>query len=52
MQVIGNINVDWVGSPIDRHSTIGYCILVGGNLISQKNKKQDVIARSRVEAEY
>ena len=33
-------------------STFGFCILIGGNLLSWKNKKQNMIIRSRVEAKY
>lgn len=33
-------------------STSGYCIFIIGNLISWKNKKQDVVVRSSVEAKY
>lgn len=42
----------WVGSPIDRCSTTGYCVFVGGNLVFWKSKKQNDFAWSSVEAEY
>ena len=45
-------NADWAGSITDRRSTSGWCTFVGGNLVTWRSKKQLVVVRSNVEAEY
>jgi hypothetical protein len=45
-------DADWVGCLDDRKFTSGYCAFVGGNLVSWRSKKQNVVARSTAEAEY
>ncbi|KAM2660445.1 hypothetical protein EV2_022859 [Malus domestica] len=50
--ISGYTNADWERNAIDRKSTTGYCTFVGGNLVTWKSKKQQVIALSSAEAEY
>ena len=50
--IIGYTDADWAGSPSDKRSTSEYCVLVGGNLVWWKSKKQNVIARSSAESKY
>ncbi|XP_027343065.1 uncharacterized protein LOC113855633 [Abrus precatorius] len=39
-------------SPSDRRSTSGYCVVIEGNMISWRSKKQNIVVRSSAEAEY
>ncbi|RVW31427.1 Retrovirus-related Pol polyprotein from transposon RE1 [Vitis vinifera] len=43
---------NWAGSVDDRRSTTGYCTYVWGNLVTWRSKKQSVVAKSNVEAEF
>lgn len=45
-------DADWAGSTIYRRSTSGYCTFIRINLVIRRSKKQNVVARSSVEAEY
>uniref|UniRef100_A0A0V0GVX2 Putative ovule protein n=1 Tax=Solanum chacoense TaxID=4108 RepID=A0A0V0GVX2_SOLCH len=45
-------DVDWAGSKINRRSTTGYCIFVGGNLVAWRSKKRSVVSRSSAESKY
>ncbi|RVW18959.1 Retrovirus-related Pol polyprotein from transposon RE1 [Vitis vinifera] len=45
-------DVVWAGAVDDRRSTSGYFTFVGGNLVTWKSKKQNVVARSSAEAEF
>jgi hypothetical protein len=49
--ICGYSDVDWAGS-FDRKSTTDFCTFVSENLVTWKSKKQNVVARSSVEAEY
>ena len=45
-------DTDWAGDPTDHRSTTGDCFLLGDSFISWRSKKQTVVARSSIEAEY
>jgi hypothetical protein len=45
-------DADYAGALTDRRSTSGYCTMMGGNLVTWRSKKQSVVSRSSVEAEF
>ena len=46
------VDLDWVGSAIDRKSTLGCCFSMGSGMISWFSRKQSCMALSTVEVEY
>jgi len=45
-------DADYARSIVDRRSTTRYCMFLGGNLVTWRSKKQNVVARSSAEAEF
>ncbi|KAM7499356.1 hypothetical protein LguiA_023770 [Lonicera macranthoides] len=52
LKIEGYTDADWAGNICDRRSTSGYFTFVGGNLVTWRSKKQNVVSRSSAEAEY
>ena len=45
-------NSDFAGSRVDYRSTMGYCTFLGGNLVTWRSKKQNLISKSSIEAKF
>ncbi|XP_037491209.1 uncharacterized mitochondrial protein AtMg00240-like [Jatropha curcas] len=43
LKIKGYTNADWASSLDDRRSTAGYCVFLGGNLVTWRSKKQTVV---------
>nr|GEW14878.1 ribonuclease H-like domain-containing protein [Tanacetum cinerariifolium] len=51
-QLSAYTDADWVGCPVTRRSTSGYCVFLGDTLLSWSAKRQVTLFRSSAEAEY
>jgi len=45
-------DADYARSIVDRRSTISYCMFLGGNLVTWRSKKQNVVTRSSAKVEF
>ncbi|XP_068644640.1 secreted RxLR effector protein 161-like [Aristolochia californica] len=50
--LVGYSDADWAGCPDIRHSTSGYSIYAGNNLVSWSARKQPTVSHSSCESEY
>ena len=52
LQIEAYTDANWARSIVNRRSTSRYCSFIGGNLVTWQSKKQNVVARSSVEAKF
>jgi hypothetical protein len=52
LDIVAYSDADWAGCPDTRRSTSGYCVYLGGALVSWSSKRQPTVSRSSAEAEY
>ncbi|GJR05347.1 ribonuclease H-like domain-containing protein [Tanacetum coccineum] len=51
-QLTAYTDIDWVGCPVTRRSTSGYCVFFGDNLLSRSAKRRVILSRSSAKVEY
>ena len=52
LQIEAFTYANWAESVVNRRSTSSYCTFVGGNLVTWRSKKQNVVAKSSAEAKF
>ena len=52
LRINGYTDADWAGNISNRISTSSFFMFIGGNLVTWRNKKQNVVALSSVEVEF
>ncbi|CAL9018917.1 unnamed protein product [Prunus brigantina] len=52
LKIEGYTDADWASDVGDRRFTSGYFTFVGGNLVTWRSKKQNIVSSSSDEAEY
>ena len=45
-------NAIYTSFLVDKRLTLGYCMFFGGNLVTWRSKKQNMVARSNTEVEF
>ena len=52
IKVVAYLDLGYARNKGDKKSTLGYCTFIGGNLVTWRSKKQNVVSRSSVKVEY